>query len=203
MNIDSFILIGGRSSRFGKDKAFVELRGETLAVRSADIVKKGLSPSHITFIAGNKDQFDTELISSLDHPIITDVQPGFGAWSGIDAALRNARSEWIFVLACDLPFVSAEFLQLLSGFADDDAEAVVPRQPDHRLQPLCAFYRKKPALSVVERIFTGQNHMPPLNAIFDELKTRFVEPGAYCKLPNAEKLFLNINTENDLAAALS
>ncbi|MBK8466274.1 MAG: molybdenum cofactor guanylyltransferase [Chloracidobacterium sp.] len=203
MDLDAFILIGGRSSRLGTDKAFVELGGKTLAVRSADIVETALSPNRITFVARDKDQFKPELLSSLGHSVIADQKPGFGAWSGIDAALRNAQSEWIFILACDLPFVLAELLQLLAGFAKGDSEAVVPRQADARLQPLCAFYRIKPTLAVVETIFTGQSSPPPLNAIFDGLQTHIIEPDEYAELPNAEKLFLNINTENDLSAALS
>jgi molybdopterin-guanine dinucleotide biosynthesis protein A len=39
MDIDAFILIGGRSERFGRDKAFVEFEGETLAARAERIVE--------------------------------------------------------------------------------------------------------------------------------------------------------------------
>lgn len=203
MDLDAFILIGGRSSRLGVDKAFVELGGETLATRSADLVESALSPSRITFVTGSEGQFKTGLLSSLGHTVITDLKPGFGSWSGIDAALAHAQSEWIFIFACDLPFVSIELLQLLASFVNGEHESVVPRQWDGRLQPLCAFYRQRPTLAVVDEEVTGHRSIPPLNSIFDDLKTRIVEPDEYNHLPHAEKLFLNINTENDLAAAMS
>jgi molybdopterin-guanine dinucleotide biosynthesis protein A len=203
MDLDAFILIGGKSSRLGSDKAFVELDGRTLAARSAYMVETALLPSRMTFVARNENQSQTGLLFAPGYPFITDLKPGFGAWSGLDAALTHARSAWTFILACDLPFMSAELLQLLAGFANGDTDAVVPRQPDGRLQPLCAFYRTRAAISVVEAIFTGQRSLPPINAIFDDLKTRIVEPDEFGDLPNSEKLFLNINTHNDLVAALS
>ena len=203
MDIDAFILIGGLSSRLGVDKALVEFDGQPLAPRSACIINAALSPNSITFVARTENQFTTGLFSALGHPVIADLKPGFGAWSGLHAALIDTRSEWTFILACDLPFVSRELLQLLRRSVMGDIDAVVPRQQDELLQPLCVFYRKQPALALVESFFVGQKPLPPLNAIFEDLKTRIVEADEYSGLPNAEKLFLNINTENDLAAALS
>ncbi len=45
MDVDAFILIGGRSSRFGTDKAFAEFSGQTLAERAAKAVELGLTGS--------------------------------------------------------------------------------------------------------------------------------------------------------------
>ncbi len=203
MDLDAYILIGGRSSRLGVDKAFVKIEGETLAARSAQTIETALSPNRINYVARDENQFTTDLLFALGHSVISDLKPGFGAWSGIETALTSAKSKWIFILACDLPFVSVELLQLLPGFGNGETDAVVPRQPDGRPQPLCAFYRTKPALALVKTIFAGQNSLPPVNAIYESLKTRIVEPYEYGELHDAEKLFLNINTENDLAAALA
>lgn len=202
MDIDAFILIGGLSSRLGVDKALVEFNGETLAARCARIIGSALSPNSITFVSRNESQFGTDLSTTLGHRVIADLRPGLGAWSGIHASLANARSEWAFILACDLPFISPELLRLIAGFVEDGIDAVVPRQRDERLQPLCAFYRRQAALATFDGLF-DQKSVPPVNTIVHELKTRIVEPDEYSDLPNAEKLFLNINTENDLAAALS
>jgi molybdopterin-guanine dinucleotide biosynthesis protein A len=73
--------------------------------------------------------------------MIADLRPGFGAWSGLHAAVAYSRSEWALVLACDYPFVTSDLLTLLAGFASKECDAVVPVQPDGRLQPLCALYR--------------------------------------------------------------
>ncbi|CAN5336133.1 hypothetical protein BH10ACI2_BH10ACI2_18340 [soil metagenome] len=203
MEIDAFILIGGRSSRLGTDKAFVELDGKTLAIRAAETVESAMSPARLKFVISTGDQFGADLLFRLGRPVVTDLRPGFGAWSGLDTALGYAMSEWCLVLACDLPFVTVEFLRLLSSLATDEIDAVVPRQIDGRLQPLCAIYRSTPLRAIVGEIFTGKNSVPPIASIFDRLKTRIVEPYEYANLAGAEKMFLNINTETDLAAAFA
>jgi molybdopterin-guanine dinucleotide biosynthesis protein A len=203
MDLEAFILIGGRSSRLGTDKAFVEIGGETLAARMARIVETGLAPRQITFAAGEEDQFRSDLVFGLGRPVIADLRPGFGAWSALHASLATARAEWILAVACDLPFVSGELLRLLAGLADDNFDAVVGRQSDGRLQPLCAFYRVKPALANVEALFTLKGAMPSITAIFGSLSKRIVGHDEYKHLSNADNVFLNVNTRAELEAAAS
>jgi molybdopterin-guanine dinucleotide biosynthesis protein A len=201
MDTDAFILIGGRSSRFNTDKAFAEFAGETLAKRTARVVETALAPTQATLIAAAQGQFDTKLLSKLDPPVIFDLKPGFGAWSGVYTALCSARKEWLFLSACDHPFITPEFLRLLAAGTADKFEAVVPRQPDGRLQPLCAFYRARAALPTVERAIANGGRIPALTRIFDSLKTHIIEPEAYSSLENADKFFLNINTPDDMVSA--
>jgi molybdopterin-guanine dinucleotide biosynthesis protein A len=118
-NIEAFILIGGRSSRLGTDKAFVELGGRTLAERAVENIRRGLSPERITMVAGNSTQFAIEAITA-DTPFIFDLVEGRGPIGGLHAALSYARTPWIFVLACDYPFVSSELIGLLAESVDDE-----------------------------------------------------------------------------------
>jgi len=197
MNLDAYILIGGRSTRLGRDKALVEVGGQTLAERAAKTIEAALAPMRITFVAGEEDR------SGLKHHVISDLRPGFGAWSAIETALTSAQAEWILVIACDLPFVSVELLRLLADAIDDGIDAVVPEQPDGRLQPLCAFYRVKPVLAAVAARVNAQTSLPPVNAIFDDLNTLVMTQSEYCDLPGSENFFLNVNTAADLAEAIA
>lgn len=201
MDIDAFILIGGRSARFGTDKAFVELDGETLAARAAKTVETALSPRHVTFVAASDAQFDDKVPIPLHYPIVADLRPGFGAWSGLHTALAYTRAEWAFVLACDLPFVTPEFINLLAASADEACDAVVPAQSDGRSQPLCALYRVRPQLAAVEAVLDGRHSLPALASIFDDTTTRLVGPDKYGELKDAGRFFTNVNTPNDLRNA--
>jgi molybdopterin-guanine dinucleotide biosynthesis protein A len=201
MDVDAYILIGGRSSRFGSDKAFVELDGEILASRAARITKTALDPKGIAFVAASDDQFDPDRLDQLGYPVIFDVKPGFGGWSAVHAALARSDTEWVFVLACDLPFITVEFLKLLAKSTRDELEAVMPRQADGRLQPLCAFYRRSAALSFIEGLLLEQEALPPIGSISGDLKTRIVESNEYSGLKNFEKFLININTAYELEAA--
>jgi molybdopterin-guanine dinucleotide biosynthesis protein A len=202
MEIEAFILIGGQSSRFGANKAFAELGGIPLAAHAATVAAT-LSPVRITFVAASEAQFETADLLDLIHPIVADLKPGFGAWSGLHAALAYARSEWILVLACDLPMVSPQLLQLLGALVSVEYEAIVPMQADGRLQPLCAFYSAQPVLAAVETVLIGRNIPPPLASIFDDVRTLVVGYDEYREFSNADKLFLNVNTRNDLEAVVA
>ncbi|HKP70997.1 MAG TPA: molybdenum cofactor guanylyltransferase [Pyrinomonadaceae bacterium] len=197
MQVDAFILIGGRSSRLGHDKAFVVLGGMTLAQRAVRTVREALLSDCVTMVAGNSLQFATQSIA-LDTPFIFDLYENRGPLGGLHAALANASSPWIFLLACDYPFVSKELITLLGEKIADDVGAVVPEQDDGRLQPLCAFYRVETALPKVERILDLPRVPPPMRDVVGELSPRIVKFDEYSHLPNAANLFANVNTVDDL-----
>lgn len=201
MKIEGNVLIGGRSSRLGVDKATVELGGMTLGLRAVNTIQKAFSNKDVTFVAGNAGQFDIKALFD-GRPVVFDLIEGRGPLGGLHTALSYARTPWIFVLACDYPFVSSQLLKLLGNLVSDEFGAIVPRQPDGRLQPLCAFYRTKTALPIVDEIVNRQRVPPPLNEIVASLSPRIVEYGEYAHLPDPEKLFINVNTTDDLENAL-
>jgi len=199
-NIEAFILIGGRSSRLGTDKAFVELGGRTLAQRAVENVRRGLSPERITMVAGSSTQFAIEAITA-DTPFIFDLLEGRGPIGGLHAALSYASTPWIFVLACDYPFVSSELIGLLADNVDDEYGAVVPEQDDGRLQPLCAFYKVETARAIVEEIIERPRVSPPMHEVVDLLNPLVVKFSEYGNLDGSEEFFVNINTVEDLERA--
>lgn len=195
MDVDAFILIGGRSSRFGSDKAFTEFEGKMLAVRAAETVEKALSPKTLRFVAASDGQFGADLIFRLGRPVVADLKPGFGAWSGLHTALAYSSTEWTFVLACDLPLVSKGFISGIADLIDETVVAVIPRQPDGRLQPLCAFYRRRTVLSAIEKLIDTGSILPRLTEILQECEIKVFEDGT----PEARERFLtNVNTTADL-----
>jgi len=199
-NIEAFILIGGRSSRLGTDKAFVELGGRTLAQRAVENVRRGLSPERITMVAGSSTQFAIEAITA-DTPFIFDLLEGRGPIGGLHAALSYASTPWIFVLACDYPFVSSELIGLLADNVDDEYGAVVPEQDDGRLQPLCAFYKVETARAIVEEIIERPRVSPPMHEVVDLLNPLVVKFSKYGDLDGSEEFFVNINTVENLERA--
>lgn len=133
--------------------------------------------------------------------MIADLRPGFGAWSGLHAALAYARTEWALVLACDYPFVTDELLRFLAGCASDGHDAIVAVQPDGRLQPLCALYRVGPMLAEIEGLMNRCHSMPPLVQFLEREQTRLVAADEYSAAGDPKMLFLNINTQDDLERA--
>jgi molybdopterin-guanine dinucleotide biosynthesis protein A len=200
MDLEAFILVGGKSSRMGEvasDKALLKLDGVTLAERAANAIAAALSPKEIFFTARDEKQFAAKDLPK-DISLIYDRYKDRGAYSGLHAALSAAKTEWIFVLACDYPLVPVELLTFLAGFIDENIDAVAPVQPDGRVQPLCAFYRVEPCLKTVESFLSADEKLPPLRAVFEKVRTRFVKFEEISHLPGAENFFLNLNTPEDL-----
>jgi molybdopterin-guanine dinucleotide biosynthesis protein A len=120
---EAFILAGGASSRMGTDKSQLPLEGQTFTERIAETLLK-LTAS--VYVVGRQAE------SSL--PSVADVYPQWGALGGLHAALTACKREWAIVVACDLPFATAELFSFLAEKRVDH-DAVVPIQEDGRPQP--------------------------------------------------------------------
>src|SRR5208282_3143492 len=118
--INGFVLAGGKSSRMGKDKALMRLEGRPLVLRAAEI----LSPfvRQITLLAP-RDRYE-----NLGLPVVADKWPDQGPLAAVCTGLLSSNTEWNIFLACDLPRVSRQFIQLLVGrIRATHSDAVVPR----------------------------------------------------------------------------
>ncbi len=199
--IDSFILIGGRSSRFGADKVFAKLAGRTLVEHALDTVRDGLPHSRITMVAGAAAEFGIQAIIA-GVPFIHDLYEARGPLGGLHAALSYARTKWIFVLACDYPFVPAELIDLLRERMSDEFGVVAPEQRDGRLQPLCAFYQVERVSPIVENILLQTRIAPPpMHDFVSKLEPRVVKFEEYVHVVGLSEAFININTPEDLELA--
>lgn len=181
---EAFILAGGASSRMGTDKSQLLIERQTFTDRIAETLLK-LTDS-VTVVGRQTDN------SSL--PSVPDVYPKWGALGGLHAALTACTRDWAIVVACDLPFVTAELFSFLAEKRLGH-DAVVPIQQDSRPQPLAAFYRVEPCRKrATELIEAGRRR--PLD-LLEAVKTRWVSFAEIRNLDQAERFFVNINTPSD------
>ena len=182
-NTEAFILTGGASRRMGTDKSQLLIEGQTFTARIAQTLLK-LTDS--VCVVGR------EVDSGL--PSVGDVYPQWGALGGLHAALTACSRAWAVVVACDLPFVTAEYFSFLAEKRLDH-EAVVPVQEDGRPQPLAALYRVDPCRQrATELIEAGRRR--PLD-LLEAGKTQWVSFAEIRNLAQAERFFVNINTPSD------
>ncbi len=179
LDVEGFILVGGASSRMGRDKSQLTLNEQTIAERIAR--ELGAVANRIRVVGPQSNHFES----------VPDIQPQWGPLGGIQAALGAATSEGCLIVACDLPFVTGELFERLIGTLEERTDAVVPVQDDDRPQPLCALYRKR-CLGVAEQTIADGEHTP--RALLDRIATRYVEFKDLSDLPGAEHFFLNVNT---------
>lgn len=141
------ILAGGSASRFGGSKASFPIEGRTMLARVHD----ALSPlvPRILVSVGRLEQAPEGL------EIVVDNYPDRGPLAGIDAAMAAADSSWILVVACDMPYVTADILRLLLEARSESLDAVIASDSAGRLHPLCACYRTSVRATVHDRLERG------------------------------------------------
>lgn len=133
---EGFILVGGRSSRFGSDKALYKIDERAMVLHVADALR-----AHVPTVTlvGRPGEYE-----SLGLSAIPDLFASAGPLGGIVSALEHARAPRCLVAGCDMPrLASAPLALLLREAARTAADAIVPRTPDGRLQPLCAVYARR------------------------------------------------------------
>lgn len=192
--MDAAILTGGQSRRFsGRDKSALRVGGLTILQRQLSVLRE--VAGRVVMVGGSAPRFRGD---GLELEVVPDLVPGGGALGGLYTALSAARSPHVLVLACDLPFVSRAFLGYLAALPGPEHDAVVPRSRDG-WQPLCAIYRRDLAARFGERI--ASERLKVADALAD-LRVREVGPSEIASVDPDERLFLNVNTPEDLAHAI-
>jgi molybdopterin-guanine dinucleotide biosynthesis protein A len=188
-DVTAFILAGGKSTRMGTDKAFVECEGRTLLARALDLARS-VTP-HVR-VVGSRDKF------APFAPVVEDIFCNCGPLGGIHAGLRASLTELNLMLAVDTPFVSWAFLQFLisQARATPEAAAVVPFDGEG-WQPLCAIYRRGFADAAENALRAGQNR---IDSLFDAARTRVIVREEMEGAGFSRAIFRNLNTPEELEA---
>ncbi len=191
----AIVLAGGRSSRFGEmDKSLLRIGNKTML----ECMIGNLSEivDEIIIVVSEVEQGE-RVISTIGRVSIAyDSIVGFGPIAGILAGLKSAKSEYVVTLACDMPFVNPDVVELLFSLAEG-YDAAVPKWADGNFEPLHAVYRRESMVIECERaIQRGERAiMAPLRA----LNVRYVPIERDIQRIDAElRTFVNVNTPDDL-----
>lgn len=142
MRAAGFVLVGGHSSRMGRDKARLLLDSHLLV---EDVAAKVAKVAGNVALVGHPARY-----SDLSFEVIPDLQPGLGPLAGIEAALAKARAELNLIVACDMPGLACEWLDCLLATAEQSAALCLAAEDmSGCLHPLCAVYRTS-CLPIVE-----------------------------------------------------
>lgn len=138
MSFTAVILAGGKSSRMGRDKAFLEVGGQTLLARQIEIVKAAGAKEILISGQANRDY------SAYALPVVLDQFTNTGPLAGIHAALRVASEPLLLVAAVDLPNLHEDMVRRLV-IACSDGLGAIPRIDDD-IEPLIAIYPRRAAI---------------------------------------------------------
>ena len=190
-DITGVILAGGKSSRFGINKAFSEINGSRLI----DIVA-GLLTSIFTrtvLITNSPEEY-----SYLGLPIRKDLIRGLGPIGGILTGLEDISDEAGFFIACDMPFVSEDLIRYIVSVRGE-FDAVVPKI-DWKIEPLHALYRKSCLPVIRELIASG---VYQTIKAFDRLNIRYLNEAEIKANDPQMRSFFNVNRPEELVDTLN
>ena len=182
------VLAGGRSRRFGSDKARFVLRGKPLLAH----VLESFADAEQTFVVAGRSY------SEFGVPVFEDLSSLQTPLSGLHSALVHASCDWVAVAACDLPFLTPAYWAALNA-RRAGVRAVVVRRAG-RLEPLAALYRRDLANRVFSRLQRGELAVHGFVQALAPAET-CVLPWEELALP--ERTLTNVNTRSDLEAAPS
>jgi molybdopterin-guanine dinucleotide biosynthesis protein A len=208
--IKGFIQAGGRSSRMKRDKAWLEVDGAPMIERALAAVRPAAGRSGIIVNAANPQVERYErLAESRDARLIFDLHEHLGPLGGIHTALAHcAAGESALVLACDLPFITADLLSFLCEIHQDPIPhsplptppaATVPLDQSNRPQPLAAIYDQSLEATVGQMLAANELRV---DLLYSRVSTRRVSFAEFAHLRDAERFFINVNTPEEYRAAL-
>lgn len=138
ISLSAIVLAGGQSSRMGYDKALIEISGVPLLRRVCDAALQCTNQVYV--VTGWLDRY-REILPSNCHPIADSQQ---GSLVGFAQGLTHIQTDWVLLLACDLPRLQSEDIQSWISELETvspDSIALLPRSPKG-WEPLCGFYRR-------------------------------------------------------------
>lgn len=186
------IMAGGKSSRMGRNKALIKIGQQTILERI--IERTADLGQHQTLLVTNTP----EVYADFGLDMVSDVLPDCGALGGIYTALHYSTVPYstvpyTVVIACDMPFVSADVLRLMLSYRAD-YDAVVPTVGGYP-QGLHAVYSQNCLPSIRQRLELGKLKV---SAIYDNLRVKYLDETAIAPLDKQGLALSNINTPDDL-----
>ncbi|OGQ87356.1 MAG: hypothetical protein A2512_08375 [Deltaproteobacteria bacterium RIFOXYD12_FULL_56_24] len=181
------ILAGGKSSRFGSNKALALHQGDAL-IHGITRKLAGLFPE--TLLVTNTP----EDYAFLGWPMVADQYLNCGPLAGIHAALRSVSQPRAFVCGCDMPLINPELIRFLCELPGDH-EVVLPWLPEGP-EPLYAVYSQTALPLIEENLAAG---LYKLGALYNKLRLRKVTAEEILQVIPDLTTFQNINHQHDLA----
>jgi len=191
------VLAGGRGRRMeGRDKLHIEFAGQRLLARIATSLRTRFDD--LVAISSRTEAFD-----GLGYRVVPDEIPDGGPLVGLLTALKHSASDWVYLVACDMPFFAPDWVDRLS--ADIDASVAAGRHPVAAaarsgpfFEPFHAFYHVDLAGYIEVALGAGtkppsiQSVLRPHEMVLIDNVERYSE---------GQRLFVNLNTPDDIIEA--
>ena len=174
-----FILIGGKSERFGFPKWKAKIHNQTVLDKIWNVC----------------DIFENRVIvgkakpHSISYQFMHDELSINAPINGLYTSLKNSKTDWVFLLSCDLPLIAKSVFETLWESKTENISAIIPKA-NGITQVTCGFYHKR-MVPILEN--ESQNGNYSLFKLVEKLNPYYINFGN-------NQSFLNMNTKKDMRA---
>lgn len=190
------ILAGGAATRMGGAvKALLDVGGRTILDRLTETLRPHFV--EVLLVAKEPEPFLPLAAANPPWRLVLDSLPGRSSLTGIHTALQNARTEHVFLTACDTPFLRPQLLLALFDHLRQEDDVVLPIKPDGYFEPLCAFYSRR-CLPHIEAQLAHDDHK--IIRFFPKVRVAPLPVDALLRADPDLLSFKNANTPDELRA---
>lgn len=146
MKVIGIVLAGGKSSRFGSDKAISMFQGKTMLKHSVDLMKQF---SDRVLISGDKEEYNI-----YGYPCVPDIYKGIGPMGGICSCLKESDAPLNIIVTCDMPLVTSDMIARLVE-SHEFGKATVFEDYDGYIYPFPVIFEKGHLSALEQQINAG------------------------------------------------
>ncbi|MBN1847361.1 MAG: molybdenum cofactor guanylyltransferase [Deltaproteobacteria bacterium] len=180
-DVAGVILAGGKSLRYGRNKALVKIDGIPLIERVIHVMRSLFR--HLILITNTPDDY-----AYLKLPMHEDLIKGLGPLGGIFTALMTIKNQAGFFVACDMPNLNRELIHYMVEIRCD-FDAVVPRLQEGT-EALHALYGKR-CLPPIKHLIDSSQYQ--IFRFFPKVSVRYVDENEIRRFDPQLESFFNIN----------
>jgi molybdopterin-guanine dinucleotide biosynthesis protein A len=186
-DITGIILAGGKNSRMGANKAFLEVDGTRLIDKTINIYR-GIF-SEIIIVTNDPLAY----VEFADAAIVTDIYKGKGPLGGIYTGLFYSNNPYAFVSACDMPYLNKDFIAYLVG-KTGKYDVIVPELSEG-YQPLHAIYSRNCLPSIKRLLLLNKLK---ITGFYRDMRVLTIPAEQILPFNKDGRLFHNLNTPEDV-----
>ena len=191
--VTGVLLAGGKSRRMGEDKRYLIVGQQTLLERGLAVLRS-IFQDVVVVIAQDSPPLN------INARVVRDLVPDCGSLGGVYTGLKEAATSYIFVVACDMPFLDQNVIsEFIRRRANTD---IVVARLAARLHPMHALYGKGCLPAIEQMIMARQLKIQDLVSQIS-LRVQYVTDRDLLTIDPSWRSFHNVNTPADLEAAHS
>ncbi|MBU3109967.1 molybdenum cofactor guanylyltransferase [Clostridium lacusfryxellense] len=186
------ILAGGKSSRMGFDKQFLEINKKRLI--DEQVLKLREHFEEIIVVSNKIDSY-----YDVNYKLVCDEIKDIGPLGGLHIGLKNASSKYTYITACDMPIINNDYIKFMKEKINDNVEACVTKT-GNRVEPFNGFYSTNLIHKIEELIYKKRTSMLSL---LRNINTIYIDEEEAKKISGSLDMFINLNDTQDLESYIN